>query len=129
MTLLAGADHHLTTFNLNQELTHADYEQQLTHFLRDNQHVIVFADMTGGAPHQIASRLIIEKANKQQFIVSSAPLNLMLDILMKNNLGIMTEDNVKMELANSVAMSKELIVMLPEAETDKGMEWIDDEGI
>lgn len=128
LMLLVGADPKVITFNLNQELTHADYEQQLTDFLEDNDQVIVFADMTGGAPHQIASRLIIEKGKRSHYIVSSAPLNLILDILMKNNLEKLTEENTQAELAASMEMSKNLILMLPD-EVDGSYEQTVNEGI
>ena len=69
--------------------------------------------MTGGAPHQIVSRLIIEKNQPHQYIISSAPLNLILDLYAKNMNGF--EDNaIEETLRHTVELSKQLIEILPD---------------
>lgn len=114
LKLLAGTDENIMKFNLNQELTHAQYEEQLSHYLTENDNVIVFADMTGGAPHQIASRLILEKGKGTQYIISSAPLNLMLDILMKVKMELLSVATISADLQHSLAEAKEMMLLLPE---------------
>ena len=61
LKLLIGTTEGMTAFNLDENTTHERFEQCLNDFLKENKHAIIFADMTGGAPHQIVSRLIIEK--------------------------------------------------------------------
>mgnify|MGYP004477366865 CR=1 FL=1 len=75
--------------------------------------------MTGGAPHQIATRLLLELGKKNQFILSSVSLNLILDLYMKNSMGILTTDNVSVELSNSMAESKEMLMVMPDVSEDK----------
>ncbi|MDF0480085.1 PTS fructose transporter subunit IIA [Vagococcus sp. PNs007] len=129
LKLLSGTDENITKFNLNQDLTHADYETQLNEYLDNNDEVIVFADMTGGAPHQIASRLIMEKGKRTQYIISSAPLNLLLEIVMKINLQVLNKDNVEAELQRSLVEAKEVMLLLPETETFEEVEEEEEEGI
>lgn len=129
LKLLSGTDENITKFNLNQELTHADYETQLNEYLDNHDEVIVFADMTGGAPHQIASRLIMEKGKRTQYIISSAPLNLLLEIVMKINLQVLNKDNVEAELQRSLVEAKEVMLLLPETETFEEVEEEEEEGI
>ncbi|CAM3326942.1 PTS sugar transporter subunit IIA [Vagococcus fessus] len=129
LKLLSGTDENITKFNLNQELTHADYETQLNEYLDNYDEVIVFADMTGGAPHQIASRLIMEKGKRTQYIISSAPLNLLLEIVMKINLQVLNKDNVEAELQRSLVEAKEVMLLLPETETFEEVDEEEEEGI
>lgn len=129
LKLLSGTDENITKFNLNQELTHADYETQLNEYLDNHDEVIVFADMTGGAPHQIASRLIMEKGKRTQYIISSAPLNLLLEIVMKINLQVLNKDNVEAELQRSLVEAKEVMLLLPETETFEEVDEEEEEGI
>ncbi len=131
LKLLSGTEEHVTPFNLNEELSHAEYEEKMGAFLDNHRNVIIFADMTGGAPHQIASRLLLEKNNRSQYILSSVSLNLVLDTLMKNNLGMLTEENVAEELVKSLEESRQMMMMMPEVENISLTTEIDveDEGI
>lgn len=119
LKLLSGSNEQLHYFDLDHNLTHGEYEQQLTAFLIENDNVLIFADMTGGAPHQIATRLLLELGKKNQFILSSVSLNLILDLYMKNSMGILTTDNVSVELSNSMAESKEMLMVMPDISEEK----------
>ncbi len=113
LKLLIGTTEGMTAFNLDENTTHERFEQCLNDFLKENKHAIIFADMTGGAPHQIVSRLIIEKNQPNQYIISSAPLNLILDLYAKNMSGF--EDNaIEETLRHTVELSKQLIEILPD---------------
>lgn len=114
LKLLSGSNDNLHFFDLDHKLTHGEYEQQLTEFLKENDNVLIFADMTGGAPHQIATRLLLELGKVNQFILSSVSLNLILDLYMKNSMGVLTTDNVSAELSNSMAESKEMLMVMPD---------------
>jgi len=114
LKLLSGSNDNLYHFDLDYQLTHAEYEQQLTDFLKANDNVLIFADMTGGAPHQIATRLLLELGKPYQFILSSVSLNLILDLYMKNSMGVLTTANVSAELSNSMAESKEMLMVMPD---------------
>lgn len=119
LKLLSGSNENLHYFDLDHQLTHGEYEQQLTDFLKENDEVLIFADMTGGAPHQIATRLLLELGKAHQFILSSVSLNLILDLYMKNSMGVLTTENVSAELNNSMAESKEMLMVMPDLFEEK----------
>lgn len=119
LKLLSGSNENLHYFDLDHQLTHGEYEQQLTDFLKENDEVLIFADMTGGAPHQIATRLLLELEKAHQFILSSVSLNLILDLYMKNSMGVLTTENVSAELNNSMAESKEMLMVMPDLFEEK----------
>lgn len=130
LKLLSGNDEGIHYFDLDHQLTHEEYEKQLTLFLEENDKVLIFADMTGGAPHQIATRLIVSLEKTSQYIVSSVSLNLILDMTMKNSMQLLGVDNIELELAKSIEESKEMVMVMPESsETIENTEEIVDEGI
>jgi PTS system N-acetylgalactosamine-specific IIA component len=69
--------------------------------------------MTGGAPHQIVSRLVLEGNRPHQYVISSAPLNLMLDLYAKSLTGF-EDDTIEGELQHTLTLSKQLIEILPD---------------
>ena len=113
LKLLIGTTDGMTAFNLDETTTHEQFEQRLKTFLDENDHALVFADMTGGAPHQIVARLMLEQNRPHQYIISSAPLNLILDLYAKN-MGGFDDANVDETLRHTVTLSKELIEILPD---------------
>ncbi|KRO17305.1 PTS sugar transporter subunit IIA [Lacticaseibacillus saniviri] len=112
LKLLAGSTANLTAFNLNEETTHEKFTQDVSQFLDQNDHVIVFADMTGGAPHQITARLILEKKRPYQYIISSAPVSLILDLYAQCQMGL-DDSTIDQTLKDSLSQSKSLIQLMP----------------
>ena len=53
----------------------------------------MLADLTGGAPHQIAARLILESSKLNQYIISGINLALVVDLAMKFCLGEIEDDH------------------------------------
>jgi PTS system N-acetylgalactosamine-specific IIA component len=92
LKLLIGTTDGMTAFNLDETTTHEQFEQRLKNFLDENDHALVFADMTGGAPHQIVARLMLEQNRPHQYIISS----------------------VDETLRHTVTLSKDLIEILPD---------------
>ena len=128
LKLLSGSNEKLHYFDLDNNLSHEEYEQQLVTYLKKNDDVLIFADMTGGAPHQIATRNIVGLGKKSQFILSSISLNLVLDLYMKNSMGLLTPDNIYNELKISTNESKEMLLVMPELDTAiEGTEEISEE--
>ncbi|MCT8310836.1 PTS fructose transporter subunit IIA [Tetragenococcus halophilus] len=111
LELLAGSDNHIHTFNLNENITHDEFTEEIRTFLEEHEEVLIFADMTGGAPHQIASRLLLELGKNDQYIISSAPLNLILDLYASSKMDFLKE-NVNERINLSIQESKELIQVL-----------------
>ena len=113
LQLLIGTTEGIKAFNLDEQTTHEKFEKQLTELLSEHERVLVFADMTGGAPHQIVSRLVLEGNRPHQYVISSAPLNLMLDLYAKSLTGF-EDDTIEGELQHTLTLSKQLIEILPD---------------
>ena len=131
LKLLSGSNEKVHYFDLDHQLTHEAYEEQLSLFLNKNDHVLIFADMTGGAPHQIATRTIVSLGKKDQFILSSISLNLVLDLYMKNSMNLLSSENIQEELAKSMNESKEMLMVMPEIEpvVEEDVNFFEEEGI
>lgn len=131
LKLLSGSNEKVNYFDLDHQLTHEDYENQLLAYLKEHDHVLVFADMTGGAPHQIAAKSIVSLGKKNQFILSSISLNLVLDLYMKNSMNLLTSDNIQLELVKSMEESKEMLMVMPEVDiiVEEIEEFPEEEGI
>ena len=68
--LLTGVDENIDAINLNDELTHDEFTLKVQKYVSENNDLIIFADITGGAPFQITSREILlnENSNNQYVI-------------------------------------------------------------
>lgn len=121
LALLVGTTDGVSAFNLDENTTHTEFKETLNDFLENNEQVIVFADMTGGAPHQITAELLLEKDKPYQYIISSAPMNLILDLYAKA-LGGLENDDIDNVLAHTLHEAKRLIELMPnrvaESESD-----------
>lgn len=113
LKLLAGTTDNLHAFNLDENTTHEQFTKDIDTFLDENDDAIVFADMTGGAPHQITARLILDKNKPNQYIISSAPVNLILDLYAQCQAGMVTPEKIDGILKNSLKEAKGLIQLLP----------------
>ncbi|MFQ9615303.1 MAG: PTS sugar transporter subunit IIA, partial [Clostridium butyricum] len=67
VSLLVGNNENICAFDLDKNETHEGFEQKIKELLDNNDKVIVVADLTGGAPHQIAARLILESGKMNQY--------------------------------------------------------------
>lgn len=119
LSLLANTTKDISIFNLDKNMTHEDFEHSVTDFLTNHKYVIWFADMTGGAPHQTIARLILEKEKANQYIISGAPLNLILDLYMKCQTGVLNDENIKQGIKKSIKEAKSLINVIPDTNFNK----------
>ena len=86
--------------------------QKIKELLDNNDKVIVVADLTGGAPHQIAARLILESGKMNQYIISGINLALVVDLAMKCCFSEVEEEELETMLLDSVNDSKETMTLL-----------------
>lgn len=112
INLLMGKNENIFSLDLDQSRTHEEFEIELKKLLDDNEKVIVLADLTGGAPHQIASRLILESGKSDQFVISGINLALVLDIAMKFCVSCVEDCDVKEILSKSIEDSRDAIMLL-----------------
>ncbi|MGL5347102.1 MAG: PTS sugar transporter subunit IIA [Peptostreptococcaceae bacterium] len=93
--LLTGVNNNIDAINLNEELTHNDYTIMVQEYVANNKDLIIFADMTGGAPFQIASReILLNEESKNQYVIGGVSVGCILEVVM-NTLVLNSEDSLK----------------------------------
>lgn len=112
VSLLVGKNENICGFDLDENETHEGFEKKLKELLDSNDKVIVLADLTGGAPHQISARLILESGKMNQYIISGINLALVVDLAMKCCFGEVEEEDIQSMLLDSVNDSKETMTLL-----------------
>ena len=112
VSLLVGKNENISGFDLDENETHEGFEKKLKELLDNNDKVIVLADLTGGAPHQISARLILESGKMNQYIISGINLALVVDLAMKCCFGEIEEEDIQSLLLDSVNDSKETMTLL-----------------
>ena len=112
VSLLVGKNENICGFDLDENETHEGFEKKLKELLDNNDKVIVLADLTGGAPHQISARLILESGKMNQYIISGINLALVVDLAMKCCFGEVEEEDIQSLLLDSVNDSKETMTLL-----------------
>lgn len=118
LKLLAGTDDNLSCFNLNDETTHEQFKKDVSQFLDKNESAIIVADMTGGAPFQSIAEIILEENKKNHYIISSLPMNAILDIYLKNSMDQLSPDNIEGQLDHIIKESVNLMQFLPSSKVD-----------
>ena len=93
--LLTGVSNNIDAINLNEELTNNDYTVMVQAYVANNKDLIIFADMTGGAPFQIASReILLNESSENQFVIGGVSVGCILEVVM-NTLVLNVEDELK----------------------------------
>jgi PTS system N-acetylgalactosamine-specific IIA component len=93
--LLTGVNNNIEAINLNEELTHNAYTMKIQEYVANNKDLIIFADMTGGAPFQIASReVLLNETSDNQFVIGGVSVGCILEVVM-NTLVLTLEDELK----------------------------------
>lgn len=80
--VIIGENEALSFQPLDEKHDHDHLEEVVNKFLDKNEHAIIFADLTGGAPHKIGAMALHKKKSKTQFIVSGAPLSFLIETLL-----------------------------------------------
>lgn len=93
--LLTGLNNNIDAINLNEELTHNEYTMMVQEYVANNKDLIIFADMTGGAPFQIASReILLNEDSENQFVIGGVSVGCILEVVM-NTLVLNSEDTLE----------------------------------
>lgn len=93
--LLTGLNNNIEAINLNEELTHNEYTMMVQEYVSNNKDLIIFADMTGGAPFQIASReILLNEDSENQFVIGGVSVGCILEVVM-NTLVLNSEDKLE----------------------------------
>lgn len=106
--LLTGVNNNIEAINLNEELTHNAYTMKIQEYVANNKDLIIFADMTGGAPFQIASReILLNEESENQFVIGGASVGCILEVVM-NTLVLNSQDELKDIIDAAVNNIKEM---------------------
>lgn len=93
--LLTGVSNNIDAINLDEELTHNEYTMMVQECVANNKDLIIFADMTGGAPFQIASReILLNEDSENQFVIGGVSVGCILEVVM-NTLVLNSEDELE----------------------------------
>lgn len=110
LELLIGKSENVSIMELTEGFSHDQYEAKLTEFLAEQSKVIIFADLTGGAPHQIAARVVLEKQfSKEHFVISGMPLGLIAELTMKFQFLDLAAEEAPPIIENAIAEIKDMI--------------------
>lgn len=81
--LLTGVEEGLDAINLNDDITHDKFTEIIKAYVKVNKDLIVFADISGGAPFQITSRVVlVNEDSENQYVVGGVALGCILEIVM-----------------------------------------------
>lgn len=93
--LLTGVEENIEAINLNQDLSHDDFAMKVKDYVENNDDLIVFADITGGAPFQITSReILLNTKSENQYVVGGVSVACILEIIM-NTLVLENNENIR----------------------------------
>lgn len=82
LELIIGKNKNVEHKVLDKNNDHDKLAADLKDYLDKNEHAIIFADLTGGAPHKIGATAIHASGKKTQFIVSGASLAFLMQIVL-----------------------------------------------
>ena len=106
--LLTGIDEGIEAINLNDELNHEDFKIIVKGHVENNTDLIIFADITGGAPFQIASReILLNESSDNQYVVGGVSVACILEIIM-NTMVICSEDDTRKIIDDAVSGVREM---------------------
>lgn len=101
--LLTGVDENIDAINLNNELTHDEFTLKVQKYVAENNDLIIFADITGGAPFQITSReILLNENSNNQYVVGGVSVACILDIVM-NTIVINSTDDIRNIIDGAIA--------------------------
>ncbi|CZQ95920.1 PTS sugar transporter subunit IIA [Trichococcus collinsii] len=113
LSLLIGENENVVAYNLNDERTHEVLEQDVTALLKDNEQVIIFADLTGGAPHQISARVMLEnKFSENQYVISGINLGLVVELTMKFLYSEIKDEEAAAAIQEAIEQSRGMIMSM-----------------
>lgn len=100
--LLTGVDKDLDAINLNDDITHDKFTEIMKDYVKVNKDLIVFADISGGAPFQITSReVLVNEDSENQYVVGGVALGCILEIVM-NTIVVCSSEDIRTIIENAI---------------------------
>ncbi|MGL4572479.1 MAG: PTS sugar transporter subunit IIA [Clostridium sp.] len=110
--LLTGVDEGIDAINLHEDLTHDKFTEIVNAYVKENEKLIVFADITGGAPFQITSReVLLNEESNDQYVIGGVSVGCILDIVMKT-LVISTDEDIRDTIESSLEGLKDMSTVI-----------------
>lgn len=112
--LLMGDEPSISILELSDQISHEQYERDLIDYLNMHQKVLVFADLTGGAPQQIAARIILENSfSNGHFLISGMSLSTITELIMKFQFQDVSVEDAPVLIEQALYKSKAWMHYLP----------------
>ena len=108
---LIGSDDRVLAIDYCEGKDYADFEKEIESIIKENEKLIVFADITGGTPFQVSSRIILADDSEGKIIVSGVSVACMLDILM-NTIVINDFSDIREKIKNGIERMTESVLVL-----------------
>lgn len=113
LEVLIGKNENIIALNSHGHQTTKQLEDDLTAVLKENDEVLIFADLNGGAPHQTAAKVILgNNFSSKHIVICEAPLGLILELSMKFLFMELSESEQKIIIQDTIEKSKEKIVWI-----------------
>ncbi|WP_024615477.1 PTS mannose transporter subunit IID [Clostridium sp. Ade.TY] len=110
--LLTGVDEGIDAINLNEELAHERFTEIVNSYVKEHEKLIIFADITGGAPFQITSReVLLNEGSEDQYVIGGVSVGCILDIVMKT-LVIESDEDIKAVIDSSLEGLKDMATVM-----------------
>ncbi|MEG1003753.1 PTS sugar transporter subunit IIA [Clostridium sp.] len=110
--LLTGVDEGIDAINLHEDLTHDKFTEIVNAYVKENEKLIVFADITGGAPFQITSReVLLNEESNDQYVIGGVSVGCILDIVMKT-IVISTDEDIRDTIESSLEGLKDMSTVI-----------------
>lgn len=109
--ILIGKNENIIAIDYSEDKDFISFEKEIKDIVEENNELLVFADITGGAPFQAASRIILASDSEDRFIVSGVSVTCMLDILM-NTIVIDNFSDLRNKIDSGIERMNESVLVL-----------------
>lgn len=118
MKLLTGVDETILAIDFTEDKSCDVFENEVKEVIKNNNDLIVFADITGGTPFQVSSRAVLSnEESSNQFVVSGISVACMLDIIM-NTIVANDFENLREKIDSSLSIMEDSILVLSKEDID-----------
>ena len=106
--LLTGVEENIDAINFNKDLSHDDFAMKVKDYVENNDDLIVFSDISGGAPFKITSReILLNTKFENQYLIGGVSVACILEIIM-NTLILDDNENIREVIEEAINNLQEM---------------------
>jgi N-acetylgalactosamine PTS system EIIA component len=109
---LMGDNPNISVLELDDGMTHVQFEEKFKMVTKEHAKMLVFADLTGGAPHQLAARVMLKLSLQEHFLISGMPLSVITELAMKFQFQEVTGLDAPKIIEQTLSECKDMMVNL-----------------